>query len=45
VNMGTADVEILEDDWTVKPLDRSLSAHYEHTILIKDKETEILTVI
>jgi methionyl aminopeptidase len=45
INMGTADVEILEDDWTVKPLDGSLSAHFEHTIAIFKDKTEILTVL
>ena len=43
INMGTADVEVLEDDWTVKPLDNSISAHFEHTIVILKEGTEILT--
>jgi len=45
INMGTAEVEVLEDDWTVKPLDRSLSAHFEHTIVILKDKTEILTTL
>jgi methionyl aminopeptidase len=45
INMGTAEVEVLDDDWTVKPLDRSLSAHFEHTIVILKDKTEILTVL
>ena len=44
VNMGTADVEWLDDDWTVIAADHSLSAHYENTILITDGEPEILTL-
>lgn len=32
------------DGWTVKTLDGKLSAHYENTILITDKEPEILTL-
>lgn len=45
INMGSADVDILEDDWTVKPVDRSLSAHFEHTIVILKDKTEILTAL
>jgi methionyl aminopeptidase len=43
INAGTADVEILDDDWTVKTLDRQLSAHFEHTVAIFPDHTEILT--
>ena len=31
------------DKWTVRTADSSLSAHYEHMVLITDKEPEILT--
>lgn len=44
INMGTGDVEWLEDDWTVIAADHSLSAHYENTVLITDGEPEILTL-
>ncbi|MBO7333996.1 MAG: type I methionyl aminopeptidase [Lachnospiraceae bacterium] len=44
INMGTADVCWLDDDWTVVSEDGSLSAHYENTILITDGEPEILTI-
>ena len=44
INMGRADVEWLDDDWTVVTADGSLSAHYENTILITDGEPEILTM-
>ena len=44
INMGRADVEWLDDDWTVVTEDGSLSAHYENTILITDGEPEILTL-
>lgn len=44
INMGTADVVWLDDDWTVVSEDGSLSAHYENTILITDGEPEILTL-
>ena len=43
VNAGTYEVEILEDGWTAVTKDRRLSAHFEHTIVIKDKGAEILT--
>ncbi len=44
INAGRADVEWLDDDWTVVTEDGSLSAHYENTILITDGEPEILSL-
>ena len=44
INAGRADVEWLDDDWTVVTEDGSLAAHYENTILITDGEPEILTL-
>ena len=44
VNVGTYDVRVLKDGWTVKTADGKLSAHYENTVLITDGEPEILTV-
>lgn len=44
INMGTWEVEWLDDDWTVVTQDGSLSAHYENTILITEGEPEILTL-
>ncbi len=44
INLGRADVEWLEDDWTVVTEDGSISAHYENTILITEGEPEILTL-
>jgi methionyl aminopeptidase len=43
VNVGDWKTEILSDDWTVVTLDRKLSAHYEHTIAIREGEPEVLT--
>ncbi len=43
INQGAYDVEWLEDDWTVVTRDGSLSAHYEHTILITKDGCELLT--
>ncbi len=44
VNQGAYHVKTLADQWTVVTADGSLSAHYEHTVLIRDGEAEILTV-
>jgi methionyl aminopeptidase len=44
VNAGGFEVVWLDDDWTVITEDMSLSAHYENTIVITDKEPEILTL-
>ncbi|MCH5257908.1 MAG: type I methionyl aminopeptidase [Lachnospiraceae bacterium] len=44
INMGTGDVEWLDDEWTVVTADGKYSAHYENTILITDSEPEILTL-
>jgi len=43
VNMGTSEVEVLDDGWTVVTTDRNLSAHFEHTIAILPDGPEILT--
>ena len=43
INAGGKDVETLEDGWTVVTRDRSLSAHFEHTIAVTESGTEILT--
>ncbi len=43
VNMGGVGVEVLDDGWTVLTKDRKWSAHFEHTVAIRDGEVEILT--
>jgi methionyl aminopeptidase len=43
VNAGLPGVKILNDDWTVVTQDGSLSAHFEHTVLVTANEPEILT--
>lgn len=43
VNAGLPAIKILNDDWTVVTQDGSLSAHFEHTVLITEAEAEILT--
>jgi methionyl aminopeptidase len=44
VNVGTDDVKVLKDNWTVITVDLKRSAHYENTIIITDDEPEILTL-
>lgn len=43
LNMGSADVYLCDDDWTVKTLDGLPSAHYENTVLVTEDGYEILT--
>jgi len=43
VNAGKPDVQILKDGWTVVTKDGSLSAHFDHTVLVTGSEPEILT--
>jgi len=43
VNAGLPGVKVLNDGWTVVSQDGSLSAHFEHTVLVTESEPEILT--
>ncbi|MBD5095857.1 MAG: type I methionyl aminopeptidase [Lachnospiraceae bacterium] len=43
INIGTYEVEWLDDDWTVVTADGELSAHYENTILITEGDPVILS--
>lgn len=43
VNMGTAEVQILQDNWTVITADGRLSAHFEHTITVAEHGGLILS--
>lgn len=43
VNLGTAEVKVLADQWTVVTADGKPSAHFEHTVLVTRGEPEILT--
>jgi len=45
VNAGGPAVKILKDGWTAVTQDGSLSAHFEHTVLITGSEPEILTCL
>jgi methionyl aminopeptidase len=43
VNMGGWEVEVLSDGWTVVTVDRSLSAHFEHTVVVTEDGPWVLT--
>jgi len=43
VNAGTPEVEVLDDNWTAVTKDRSMSAHFEHTIAVTDDGPWVLT--
>jgi methionyl aminopeptidase len=43
INIGTYEIDILNNGWTVVTKDRSFSAHFEHTIVVTEDEPEILT--
>ena len=45
VNAGGYRVETLEDNWTVVTADRSLSAHFEHTVAVTENGPVILTCL
>lgn len=44
INAGKRDIRTMPDQWTVKTRDRSLSAQWEHTVLVTDDGYEVLTV-
>ncbi len=44
ITLGTYDYEIWDDNWTVVTRDRRLTAQFEHTILVTDTGSDILTL-
>ncbi|MDA3927213.1 MAG: type I methionyl aminopeptidase [Kiritimatiellae bacterium] len=44
VNLGRAEVVVLDDDWTVVTRDGQPSAHFEHTVAVLEESVEILTL-
>ncbi len=44
INMGTEEVEVMPDGWTVLTKDRKVSAHFEHTVAVGEERAEILTL-
>ncbi len=45
INIGDWRTRLEDDNWTVRTCDGSLSAHFEHTIVITDEGSEILTAL
>jgi len=45
VQLGTDKTKTLKDKWTVISKDRSLSAHFEHSVAITNQGPEILTLL
>ena len=43
VSSGTYDIDVLDDGWTVKTKDNSLSAHFEHTVVVTKKGPWVIT--
>jgi methionyl aminopeptidase len=43
VNLGTREVEYLEDNWTVVTRDRKVSVHYEHTVAVMKGKPDVLS--
>jgi methionyl aminopeptidase len=44
VNMGRSDVDVQDDGWTVLTRDGKPSAHFEHTVAVRDGDPEVLTL-
>lgn len=44
INLGKAPIKVMSDEWTVITKDRSLSAQWEHTILVTEEGFEVLTL-
>jgi len=45
INAGKRFVKVLKDGWTVVTKDHSLSAQWEHTVVVTDDGVDILTVL
>lgn len=45
INEGDFHVKVLEDGWTAVTADNSLSAHFEHTIVVTNNGPKILTIV
>lgn len=45
INIGRPETKLMDDEWTVETADGSLSAQFEHTIVVTDNGPEILTII
>jgi methionyl aminopeptidase len=45
LTLGSGDVRVMPDGWTVVTRDGSLAAHFEHSIAVTDHGPEILTTL
>jgi methionyl aminopeptidase len=43
INMGTKDVRMLSDGWTITTRDNKPSAHFEHTVVVRENHAEVLS--
>ncbi|MDR2965013.1 MAG: type I methionyl aminopeptidase [Treponema sp.] len=43
INIGTGNINVLDDEWTVVTSDEKVSAHWEHTVAIVNGQAEVLT--
>jgi methionyl aminopeptidase len=44
INIGTWEVEVLDDGWTALTLDKQLSAQFEHTLVVTEDGVEVFTL-
>ena len=45
INLGSYEVYVEDDGWTVRTIDGAPSSHYENTVVITDNGPEILSLI
>jgi methionyl aminopeptidase len=45
INIGKPDTRLMPDEWSVETIDGSLSAQFEHTVVVTDNGPEILTIL
>ena len=45
INLGSPNIQFLEDGWTAVTADEQPSAHFEHTVLVTDEDPKILTKV
>ena len=43
INLGSSKIEQLSDGWTIRTVDKKCSAHFEHTIVVREHKAEVLT--
>ncbi len=43
LNLGSAAITVLDDDWTIETVDKKPSAHFEHTVVVTETGYDILT--